>query len=103
MSAELNSQPGPETHSAPSTQHSALGLPFYLKLLGLSSFLAMFTAFVVMKMAIRGGVVTMPDLVGRSRLATAGQLRQLGLGLKVDDQRFSSSQPNEAVLTQDIP
>src|SRR3954466_2282121 len=82
---------------------ASYGKWFYVKLLLLGAFLAAFTAFAVMRLAIHGGVVTMPDLAGKTRLASAGEMRRLGLELKVDDQRFSSAQPNEAVLEQDIP
>jgi serine/threonine-protein kinase len=76
---------------------------FFAKLLTASAFLGLVTAFLVMKAAIRGGTVTMPDLAGRPRASAVSQLRVLGLGLKVDEERYSNAQPNDSVLSQDIP
>jgi|GEM_PF-491441 serine/threonine-protein kinase len=81
----------------------ALGLRFWLRLLGLGAALCLFTAFVVMNLALKGGEVTLPDLRGKAFSAAASELRQAGITLKMDDERYSNSQLKGCVLQQDIP
>jgi beta-lactam-binding protein with PASTA domain len=102
MNPELSGQAAPPSPRL-SAQGPALGPAFYLKLLALAAALGALTAFLSMRLAIKGGVVTMPNLVGGPRLASMSQLRQIGLSLKVDDQRFSSAQNHDTILSQDIP
>jgi serine/threonine-protein kinase len=72
-----------------------------LTLLGLLLFGA--GIFLAMQFALKGGEVALPDLTGKSYSAAASELRQNGINLKVEDERFSNSQLRGAILSQELP
>ncbi len=76
---------------------------FWVKLIAGCFVLAVLVAFLVMKLAIEGGSVSMPSLVGMSQNLAESELHQLGLFMKVDQRDFSSTVAADCVLHQDIP
>lgn len=77
-------------------------LLFWLKLAGLGVLLGGMVFFGVMRVSLRGGTVTMPDLKGLPKASAQARLHSLGLDMKVREERYSVSEPYGAVLDQSL-
>ncbi|HTB22920.1 MAG TPA: PASTA domain-containing protein [bacterium] len=77
-------------------------LLFWLKLAALGSLLGLTVFFCVMRVSLRGGTVTMPDLRGLPRGSAEQKLRTLGLDMDVREERYSTTEPYGAVLEQNL-
>ncbi len=75
---------------------------FWLKLTGLGLLLGATAFFGVMRISVRGGIVTMPDLRGMPKAVADGRLRSLGLDMEVSEERYSATVPYGAVIQQSI-
>ena len=75
---------------------------FWVKLLGLGALLGATTFFGVMRVSLRGGVVTMPDLRGLPKASAEARLRSLRLDMSVREERYSSAAPYGAVIEQSL-
>lgn len=77
-------------------------LRFWARLGGLSIAAGALAFFLVMRLSIKGGTVTMPDLKGLPVQAAALKLQGLGLELQVREERYSAEAPYGAVLEQSL-
>ncbi|MGH7442101.1 MAG: PASTA domain-containing protein, partial [bacterium] len=75
---------------------------FWLKLLGLGALLGGTAFFGVMRVSLRGGIVTMPDLRGMPMAMAEARLRGLGLDMQVGEKRYSGAEPYGAVIAQNF-
>lgn len=77
-------------------------LLFWARVAALSALLGGLAFFGVMRLSIKGGTVTMPDLKGLPVKAASLKLQSEGLDLKVREERYSSTEPYGAVLEQSL-
>lgn len=77
-------------------------LRFWLKLFALGAALGCTVFFGVMRLSLKGGTVTMPDLKGLPRKSAEMKLQSLGLDMSVREERYSSTAPFGAVLEQNL-
>lgn len=77
-------------------------LLFWGKLLGFAVALGVLAFFGVMRLSVKGGTVTMPDLKGLPVKGAEMKLQSLGLDLQVREERYSPDQPYGAVLEQSL-
>ena len=77
-------------------------LRFWVKLMALGAVLGATVFFGVMRLSLKGGTVTMPDLKGLPRKAAELKLQSLGLDMSVREERYSGTAPFGAVLEQSL-
>lgn len=77
-------------------------LKFWLKLGALGALMGSIVFFMVMRLSLKGGTVTMPELRGLPRKSAELKLQSLGLEMSVREERYSSTAPYGAVLEQSL-
>lgn len=77
-------------------------LRFWSRLAGLCAGLGLLSFFLVARLGIKGGTVTMPDLKGLPVQGATLKLQNLGLELQVREERYSADAPYGAVLEQSL-
>jgi serine/threonine-protein kinase len=77
-------------------------LRFWGRLAGLSVLSGALAFFLVARLGIKGGTVTMPDLKGLPVQGASLKLQSLGLELQVREERYSAEAPYGAVLEQSL-
>lgn len=77
-------------------------LRFWAKLAATGALLGLLAFYMVMRVSLKGGNVTMPDLRGLPQKAAAMKLQGLGLDMTVREERYSPTAAFGAVLEQSM-
>lgn len=77
-------------------------LAFWAKLAVLGGVLGGLAFFGALRLSVKGGTVTMPDLKGLPRQAAEMRLQSLGLSLQVREERYSAEHPYGTVMEQNL-
>jgi serine/threonine-protein kinase len=77
-------------------------LLFWGKLAALAVALGALAFFGVMRLSVKGGTVTMPDLRGLPQMGAGMKLQELGLSMQVREERHSNTAPFGSVMEQSL-
>jgi len=73
----------------------------FFTILGVISLLGALTGFIVVRLTVTREGVIVPDLVGKDLVVALETANKQGLSLKVADRAFSTSAPNNQIISQD--